>query len=688
MAGQSEGIIARLLIRTWQPFFQRFGRMTPVQLEAVEPILDGKDVLICSPTSSGKTEAVCAPLIERCLKDGKPWQICYISPTRALVNDLFFRLERPVESMGLTIARQTGEHRHNLWSRPDIIITTPESFDSMMCRGRSADGQDHALNTVKAIVLDEIHLLHGTPRGEQICWLLHRLRRMRRRYFERGLLGTDKVQIIALSATIPNPSEIRARYMGPESEEIIVRSSRQIVSVETESKTMAVEDMLKAHIVGDTASSKILVFCNSRSKVDNLAGTIAPIALSKGYAVRAHHGSLSKELREQTEEDARRLKKIIIFATSTLEIGIDVGDIDLVVLDGPPPDLMSFLQRIGRGNRRTHITRVMITARSPQDLLVQYAMVEAAREGWYPPVKIGRCYSVINQQIASYIFQNPHHKRSRDQIEDLFGSAAGSEIDISNLLDSMLLDNELKETDGLIALGDYWQARRESMGRIHSNIESRHGLTLVDGHTGSALMYGVLQVNGDSLHINGSNARVVARRDLKVEVLRSIGEQTATGSIKYTTGRGASISSHPILIRHYLDISDDVWPVIAEDDEYYVFHLQGPSMRLFLEFGLARGWITMSGVKKINEWYILTTYEPNKPHISNIPSQFAMTAGDLEQAESILGLPRFNKKLPDDMRQKEVLSWFDPMEEREKMSMSSWDRTVRPDDEALLRLFE
>src|SRR5687768_10556192 len=120
--------VAGRLARTWDAFFARFGRLTPVQREAVPHVLSGADVLVCSPTASGKTEAVCAPLIERRLSSPR-WTILYVSPTRALVNDLYQRLVGPCAILDVNVARRTGDHPSRSELPPHVLITTPESFD-------------------------------------------------------------------------------------------------------------------------------------------------------------------------------------------------------------------------------------------------------------------------------------------------------------------------------------------------------------------------------------------------------------------------------------------------------------------------------------------------------------------------------------------------------------------------------
>ena len=166
------------LRKTWLPFFGRFGRFTPVQERSISTILGGKNVLLCAPTASGKTEAALAPLVERLYRPDVKWTLLHVCPTRALVNDIYGRLGEPTEELRIRLARRTGDHRDSLSRIPNILVTTPESFDSLLCRGRG-DQFGHVLAHVGAVVLDEIHLIHGTPRGEQLRWLLERLHLLR-----------------------------------------------------------------------------------------------------------------------------------------------------------------------------------------------------------------------------------------------------------------------------------------------------------------------------------------------------------------------------------------------------------------------------------------------------------------------------------------------------------------------------
>ena len=191
--------IAAQLHRAWPAFFEKFGRLTDVQRKVIPLILDGKNILICSATATGKTEAVCAPLFEKNIDCNSPWTILYICPTRALVNDLYERLLPPFSKFGLNLIRRTGDHRTEIDFIPHVLITTPESFDSILCRGKfnkhnKNKKYGHALARVVALVLDEIHLLYGSPRGEQVRWLIERLKRLKMYAKEQGWSKTDKMQ--------------------------------------------------------------------------------------------------------------------------------------------------------------------------------------------------------------------------------------------------------------------------------------------------------------------------------------------------------------------------------------------------------------------------------------------------------------------------------------------------------------
>ncbi|WP_373059907.1 helicase-related protein, partial [Gemmatimonas sp.] len=181
---------------------------------------------------------------------------------------------------------------------------------------------------------------------------------------------------------------MRVAYL-PDGELIRLTGGREIESVVPHCESPSVESALLAYVAQLDQPEKILVFSNARLRVDALALQLRPMLEKLGYVVCAHHGSLAQRQREASEVAAKTERAVVVFATSTLEIGIDIGDIDLVVLDGPAPDVPALLQRVGRGNRRTERTRVMACAGSLAEALIQSAMLSAARDSYLGPIERG-----------------------------------------------------------------------------------------------------------------------------------------------------------------------------------------------------------------------------------------------------------------------------------------------------------
>jgi ATP-dependent Lhr-like helicase len=366
--------IRQRLPNTWNAFFARFGRLRPIQMAAIPEILKGNNVLITAPTAGGKTEAVAAPLCER-LK-AKRWagmSVVLVTPTRALVNDLFHRLEGPCQELGIALARKTGDHPLPAHSSEQFVITTPESLESLLTRNRER------LDQLRAIVIDEVHLLDGTPRGDQLRFLLRRLE-IYLRYKRQE--PAHLLQKVAISATVPNPDQTAAAYLGENASVVTVAGQRDIESkillIPGDDETRAREAMLATTSFADVR--KVLVFVNSRRQAD-LAGLYQQGPF-KHAPVYGHHGSLSKHRREETESRFKSDRRAVCLATMTLEVGIDIGDVDLVICMDPPFSLGSFLQRIGRGCRRLQgKTRVLCAARDRASSLIFEALVAQSAVG-------------------------------------------------------------------------------------------------------------------------------------------------------------------------------------------------------------------------------------------------------------------------------------------------------------------
>ncbi|MEO0971069.1 MAG: DEAD/DEAH box helicase, partial [Cyanobacteria bacterium J06639_18] len=313
-------------------FYGRFTTLRPVQEAAIEPLVNGQNLVLASGTGSGKTEAVLAPLLSlywrQAAKNGA-LSILYIAPTKALVNDLEKRLHPPLNKLGLRVGIRHGD-RDDLVSgqTPHILVTTPESLEVLFFR------KDTALQTIQAVVIDEVHLLYNTQRGLQLSILLQRLKQS----LERDL------QWAALSATVGRLQDVRDFLFGrAESANFLKfpahrRIDAHVRYIAHEQSFLKVIDQLTKGI-----PTKLLIFANSRRECERLVSVLQQEKQLCPF-VFMHYSSLSSEVRIETEQKFLSAKTAICVTTSTLELGVDIGDIDAVILWGVPGSVESFLQ--------------------------------------------------------------------------------------------------------------------------------------------------------------------------------------------------------------------------------------------------------------------------------------------------------------------------------------------------------
>lgn len=377
-------------------FYGRFESLREAQQAAIEPVLAGRNVILSSGTGSGKTEAVTAPLMSRLWREAAKTDalvLLYVAPTKALVNDLEKRLFQPLYSLGLRVGVRHGD-RDDLASghRVHVLVTTPESLDVMLFR------KDPALSGVRAVVIDEVHLLYNTQRGLHLSILLQRFQ---------DRLG-EPFQWAALSATIGDLSDVHGFLAGGDEAPVFL-SYPSHRTIDAQIRHVVAETGLLDLVrkLTDGKPTKLLVFANSRRECERLAG-ILQHEPSLRHAVFVHYSSLSPEIRLDTERKFAASDTAVCLATSTLELGIDIGDIDAVLLWGVPGGVESFLQRIGRGNRLAHKTNAVClipdTSESVGwDALRFASLVDAARRGELARRRPYELYGAVAQQMLSVV---------------------------------------------------------------------------------------------------------------------------------------------------------------------------------------------------------------------------------------------------------------------------------------------
>lgn len=363
-----------------------------VQERAYTAISSGKDVLVIAPTAGGKSEAALIPVMDDILRHGRSGIAClYISPLKALINDQEERFAAFCTPTSLTVKKWHGDvpRGDRSWKEgepPHFLMITPESLEVLLQERTVAPDLSH----VRSIIIDELHAFVETDRGVQLKVLLDRMDGICRR----------KVQRIGLSATTGNPGEVLSWLSDG-------RGGAELVAVPAPPRekqfSFVVEPDERKRITalaGIVAGRKSLVFVNSRSVAEHLAQALE----GRVRNLRIHHSSLSPSTRKSAEDAFLSDNGACIICTSTLELGIDIGDLDVVVQVGPPDSVSSFLQRLGRSGRRGGAAYVAWVLSTPCELLCSIAIIECAMdrevEDLLPPEQP---WNVLLQQVFLYL---------------------------------------------------------------------------------------------------------------------------------------------------------------------------------------------------------------------------------------------------------------------------------------------
>lgn len=401
-------------------FINTLGSPTAVQQQAWPAIASGRHTLVSAPTGTGKTLTAFLVFIDRLLEQARSGnlkqelQLIYISPLKSLAGDIRENLKRPLDgileeqlkagipskSTGISVGIRTGDTSQKERSRmsktpPHILITTPESLYLMLT---SKSGQK-ILETAKAIIIDELHALIDSKRGAHLMLSAARLDRLCRRPLQR----------IGLSATI-EPLDIAARYLSPDPVAVIAPKMQKEIRIAVTSPLSDKRTVMKDPVWQELAKTvysycggtgSAIAFVEGRAYAEKLAYFINQLG-GEGFA-RTHHGSLSKEQRFEVENSLRSGALRLLCATSSMELGIDVGDIDQVFQIGCPRSISSTMQRLGRaGHNPNRISIMHMFPREAVEGLYCGLTAEVARNGGIEYSKPPRlCFDILAQHLVS-----------------------------------------------------------------------------------------------------------------------------------------------------------------------------------------------------------------------------------------------------------------------------------------------
>lgn len=449
--------------------------LRPTQLQAIEPILSGLHCLLLAPTAGGKTEAAIIPVLSRMMTDAWPGvSVIYVCPIKALLNNLEQRLSYYAALVGRRVAVWHGDvsqsqKGHALKDAPDILLTTPESLEGMLVSTRI--DRKAWFGNLRVVIADELHAFAADDRGWHMRAVLHRLQEY----------VPHEMQRLGLSATVSNPEELLTWFAPTGSKQVVGSAS---VSTDADVTVDFVGSLVNAGTVIARLhrGSKRLVFCDSRSSAEQLTSML------RGQDVRAFlsHASLSHSERKLAETAFAEEKDCVIVATSTLELGIDVGDLDHVIQIDAPATVSSFLQRMGRTGRRTGAKRsCLFLCTNDDSLMLAMGICRLWGEAWveaaYPPPAP---WAIVAQQAMAATLERGQWPRH--DLASLLSAAfpESAHQGISNVIGHMVDTGYLMDTEGILQIGP---TTEKQFGRAHYKdlLASFSGAQLLLGRFGS-----------------------------------------------------------------------------------------------------------------------------------------------------------------------------------------------------------
>ncbi len=423
--------------------------LRPLQEQAIEPVLNGETAILIAPTAGGKTEAAFFPVLSRMM--GEEWpglSVLYLCPIKALLNNLEARLAAYASYGGRHVALWHGDvpemrRREILRHPPNVLLTTPESLEVMLVSHRI----DHRVlfANVHCAIVDEVHSFAGDDRGWHLLSLLERLSRLTGR----------PVQRLGLSATVGNPDELLQWLAGSSTApcRVVTPPAAKLAEPDIQLDYVGTLQNAARVIAGLHVGEKRLVFCDSRSRVEELAIELRRLRIDTYVS----HSSVNLDERQRAEAAFAQGSNCVIVATSTLELGIDVGDLDRVIQIDAPFSVSAFLQRMGRTGRRPGIRpNMLFLATTDEALLRAGGLIRLRASGYVEPIVPPPLpFHILAQQIMALSLQERgiSRHRWREWIGGMPGFATMDNADTEAVLRHMLDEAILFEDGGVLSLG-------------------------------------------------------------------------------------------------------------------------------------------------------------------------------------------------------------------------------------------
>lgn len=447
-----------LLNRDMKKFVYENGwqSLTKIQKAAIKQIYQtNNNLILAAPTASGKTEAAFLPAISKAVDLDKGLKILYISPLIALINDQFKRVLAICKGLDIRVTSWHSEasvsQKDKLVANPSgIMLITPESLEAMLVNDKAR--AKVLFKDLDFVIVDEIHGFLDTNRGLQLKSLLVRM--------EAYCLNTPRM--LGLSATLGDENYSLAKDFfinGRETNILLDRSRNDLLASLDYIEADDINDEIVKKILEYSLGKSTLIFPNSREKVEKLTYLLQREIKERAYEIRvfSHHSSISKIKRKEIEDFAKNTREdFIIVATSTLELGIDIGTVDQVIQVGSAASVLSLAQRLGRSGRRNKKSIIHQIATDKYDLLQALASLILFEEGRLDKIdQAKKAYDIFAHQVLSTLLEKNglSFAEFTRLNKDLKSFTDINDDEFEKLKDFMLGKNYIEEIDGEYIVG-------------------------------------------------------------------------------------------------------------------------------------------------------------------------------------------------------------------------------------------
>jgi ATP-dependent helicase Lhr and Lhr-like helicase len=575
--------------------------LTSIQEMTIPEIIDGKNLVLLAPTAGGKTEAAFFPVFHNIHTEGLDGlSVIYVSPIKALLNNQEERLNtlssfvyRDVFKWHGDVAR--GEKGKYFKDPSSVLMITPESLEVILMNKKI--NKNELFKNVRAIVVDEIHSFAEGERGVHLMAVLERIQEY----------SKHDIQRIGLSATVGNPEQISEWLQGSS------KRQRGVIDPPKENKPKKIEikyaqeDQLATEVYKRAYGKKSLLFSNSRTGAEKVKNALE----EKGIEAYVHHSSINKYFREVAEERFKIGKNNIIIATSTLELGIDIGDLDIVLQLDSPYSVSSFLQRMGRtGRRQGSVGHFVFFPTQNEKLVIAIAIINLAMGGWVESVNVTKkSIDLLFHQILmmSMQFLGVGKEQVFSTLCKAYPFSAISQEEYAELLNYMCEEEFIQVDRGKIHINSETEKKfgRSNFMELYTTFETNKEFTVrYRNRTIGTLERWYVNALGDEFQFTLAGA---SWKTVKIDYDRSIiYVDEAKHSVPPNWMSDSSFFSY--------ELSQEILNIITSKDNYGFLNSAELSV-----LSMYREELTMTGLQKNTlivderkDGFIITTYAGNR----------------------------------------------------------------------------